>query len=590
VLPWIAAAVFALAAVALAFLHFRETPAAPAAPVRFSVSPPANHAFGNWLAVSPDGRYLAFPASGADGITRLCLRPFDSVESRLLPGTEGASPTTLFWSIDSRALVFQQGTKVRKIDIAGGAPQSLCDSPTTLLGGSWSPEGVVLIGDNTGPIWRVSSAGGSASPITRLDPARGDTFQSDPVFLPDGRHFLYFRHSSKPESQGVFVGSLDAKPEEQSLKRIQAVDFSPGYTPPHAGSTVGHLLFVRDGNLMAQPFDQHRMETGGDPVPIAEQVGTVLSRGFFSVSPAGVLAYRGGGGAMLQLSWYNREGHLLGHPGDRADYLDVALSPDDSRVAYSRTTQSAGRQIWILDLARGIQNRFTFQAQGARSPVWSPDGRHLAFGSQGVREIYVQEVDGASNAMPVYASQGAGPSDWSRDGRFLIISQPLNRYDLAAIPDPLRAGTHEAIPVANSTFSEMHGQVSPDGRYFAYTSNESGEAEIYVCPFPPGDGRNGKWLVSSGGGAQPRWRGDGKEIFYLDPGHRMMAADISTRPGFQSSTPHPLFASPAISGNQFFFQYDVTRDGKRFLMIGPIEGSVSEPATVVLNWEAALKK
>jgi Tol biopolymer transport system component len=281
---------------------------------------------------------------------------------------------------------------------------------------------------------------------------------------------------------------------------------------------------------------------------------------------------------------------VLGRPGEPSDYLDIALSPDGTHAAYSRTTQSAGRQIWILDFARGIQNRFTFQPQGARSPVWSPDGRYLAFGSQGGRDTFVQEVNGSATAVPIYSSQGAGPSDWSRDGRYLIIAQPLNRYDLAAIPDPLGKGAHESIPIADSTFSEMHGQVSPDGRYFAYTSNESGQFEVYVRPFPPGDGRGGKWLVSSGGGSQPRWRGDGKEIFYLDSGHRMMAADVSTEPGFKTATPHPLFTSAAISGNQVLFQYDVTRDGKRFLLISPLEGGLAEPATVVLNWEALLKK
>jgi Tol biopolymer transport system component/predicted Ser/Thr protein kinase len=588
VLPWVAAAVFALASAGLAFLHFGETPAAPASPVRFSVSPPAGHAFGNWLAVSPDGRYLAFYATGAGG-TRLWLRSFDSVEARPIPGTEGAGPITVFWSADSRSVVFQQATKVRRIDIAGGAPQILCDSPATLLGGSWSPAGVVLIGDSIGPIWRTSSAGGTATPVTRIEPARGEGFHTDPVFLPDGRHFLYFRHSSKPENQGVFVGSIDAKPEEQSLKRIQPVDISQAYAAPRDGSFIGHLLFLRNETLMAQRFDQRRLETAGDPVPVAEQVGTYLTRGLFSVSPTGVLAYRSGAGSLRQLVWYDRQGKIAGHPGERADYIDVALSPDGSRAAYSRSTQRTGRQIWILDFARGIQSSFTFQ--GARAPVWSPDGRHLAFGSQG-GEVYVQEVNGSPNASPVYAAQGAVPSDWSRDGRFLLVHQPLISYDFAAIPDPLRAGAHQPIPAipTNSTFLETHGQLSPDGRYLAYSSNESGRAEVYVCPFLPAGGHAGKWLVSSNGGSQPRWRGDGKEIFYIDPGHAVMAVDTATQPEFRAATPRSLFTSPGLGGSQALFEYDVTRDGKRFLMIGAPEGAVSEPATVVLDWEALLKK
>jgi len=587
-LPWILLAAVALGAAFLAFIHFRETPAA-APLVRFGVTPPPNHAFGNWLALSPDGRHLAFPASGTDGITRVFLRSFDSLESRALAGTEGANTTSVFWSFDGHFLVFQQGAKVKKIDIAGGQPQTLCDSPTTVLGGSWNADGVVLIGDNTGPILRVPAAGGATTPVTRLDSSRADTFHSDPVFLPDGRHFLYFRHSGKPEDQGVFVGSLDAKPEEQGLKRIQAVDFSPGYAPPRSGSSTGHLLFVRNDFLMVQQFDQSRMDVVGDPVPIAEQVGTILSRGLFSISTNGVLAYRGGTSAVLQLVWYDREGHIVGHPGERADYLDLALSPDGSRVAYSRSTQSAGRQIWILDLTRGVQNRLTFESQGARAPVWSPDGRYIAFGAQVGRDVFVQEIN-AGSAQMVYPGHTALASDWSPDGHFLLINQPTNRYDLLALPDPLRAGSHEAIPVADSTFSEMHGQISPDGRFLAYSSNDSGRAEVYVCPFPPGDERAGKSLVSSNGGIQPRWRRDGKELYYMDPSHTLMAVDVNTQPGFRAATPHPLFTSPAISGNQTLFQYDVARDGKRFLMIGPIEGAVSEPATVVLNWDAVLKR
>jgi Tol biopolymer transport system component len=192
--------------------------------------------------------------------------------------------------------------------------------------------------------------------------------------------------------------------------------------------------------------------------------------------------------------------------------------------------------------------------------------------------------------MPVYPDPGAIVNDWSPDGRFMLINQPTNRYDLFAILDPLQPGTHQAVAVADSTFSEMHGQISPDSRFVAYTSNESGRAEVYVRPFPPGDGRTGKWLVSYNGGTQPRWRGDGKELYYLDAGHTIMATDISTQPGFRAGTPHALFTSPAISGNQTLFQYDVTRDGKRFLVIGPIEGAVAEPTTVVLDWQAAVKK
>lgn len=583
-LPWIVAALCALAA-ALAFLYLRHAPA-PAPVVRFSVPPPPTGTFGNVLAVSPDGRTLAFTASTADGISRVWIRSLDSLEARPLAGTEGTNITNIFWSPDSRFLVFQGESKVTKIAIAGGPPQALCDSPNVMLGGSWSSEGMILFGSNTGPLMRVSSAGGMGAPVTHLEPARAENFHSDPIFLPDGRHFLYFRHSARPENQGVYVGSLDVKPESQNLKRIQSVDFSPGFAPPRSGS-IGHLLFIRGGTLMAQPFDSSRMESAGEAVPIAEHVGTALSRAFFSVSPAGVLAYRGGSGAVTQLTWHDRQGHLLaraGEPGDY-DYQDIALSPDGSRVAYSRATQSAGRQIWILDLARAVQSRFTFVPDGARGPVWSPDGRYLAFGSQTRGALYRKQVNSSEDAQLLFQAAGVTANHWSRDGRYLVFNQASGRGDLTAIANPSGAGTATPIVIANSEFSESHGQVSPDSRWLAYDSNESGRPEIYVIPFPPGDGRTGKSLVSSNGGSEPRWRADGTELYYLDPSHSLMAVDVSTQPTFQAATPQRLFSAGAISNDALLFQYDVARDGKRFLMISPVEGAISAPATVVLNWD-----
>jgi Tol biopolymer transport system component len=580
--------VLAVAAAVLALVHFREAPP-PRPVVRFSVPPPPKNVFGSWLAVSPDGRHLAFPAGGPDGVTRVWVRSLDSLEARPLAGTEGGVVTCVFWSPDGRFLVFQQGNKVKKIDIGGGPPETLSDSPNTLLGGAWSAGGVILLGGNSGPIVRVSPAGGTAAPVTHLDRPRGDTFHSDPIFLPDGRHFLYFRHSSKAENQGVFAGSLDAKPEEQSLKRILPVDFSPGYVPPGASRSLGYLLFLREETLMAQPFDDRRLETTGEPVPVAEHIGTSVSRAFFSASPAGVLAWRGGGGVQ-QLGWYNRDGQFLGRAGDPADYHDVALSPDGTRVAFSRGTQGAGLQIWILDLARGVQTRVTFLHESVRSPVWSPDGRYLAFSSLSGRSLYVQVVNAAGSAEPVFEGPVTAVNHWSPDGRYLLFTQAPNGSDLMALSNPSSGGERKAIPVANSEATEWHGQASPDSRFVAYESNESGTSEVYLRPFPPGDERAAKWLVSSNGGAQPRWRGDGKELYYIDPGHTVMAVDVNTQATPPAGTPHRLFTPPAINYLQLMFQYDVTRDGKRFLIIGPMEGAVMEPATVVLNWEEGLRK
>ncbi len=584
-LPWILAALCALSA-ALAFFYLPHAQA-PAPVVRFSVPPPPTGAFGYALAVSPDGRTLAFTASTADGVSRAWIRPLDSLEARPLAGTEGINITgaNIFWSPDSRFLAFQGESKIMKIAIAGGPPQALCDPPNNMLGGSWSSEGMILFGGNAGPIMRVSSEGGMAAPVTHVEPSRAENFHSDPIFLPDGRHFLYLRHSAKPENQGVYVGSLDVKPDSQSLKRLRPADFSPGFAPPRSGS-IGRLLFVHDSTLMAQPFDSSRMELAGEAVPIVEHVGTTLSRAFFSVSLAGTLAYRGSGGAVTQLTWYDRQGHLVaraGGPGGH-DYQDIALSPDGSRVAYSRDTQEAGRQIWILDVARGVQRRFTFLPGGARGPVWSPDGRYLAFGSQIHDALYRKEVNASGYAQFLFRAAAGAPDDWSRDGRYLVFNQVSGRGDLDAIANPSGAGGATPIAIANSEFSERHGQVSPDSRWIAYDSDESGRPEIYVMPFPPGDGRTGKSLVSSNGGSEPRWRADGKELYFLDPNHSLMAVDVSTQPTFQAATPQRLFSPASFANDAFFFQYDVARDGKRFLMISPVEGAIPAPATVVLNW------
>jgi len=573
----------------LAYIHFREKPAT-APVVRFSVPGPEKGAWGTWLALSPDGRYLGFPATDANGVVRVWLRSLDSVELRPLPGTDGAGPTILFWSPDSRSAVFSSGGKIKRVEISGGPPQSLCDAPNATLGGSWNTDGVILFGSNGGPILRVPSTGGTPTPVTRPERERGETFHSDPIFLADGRHFLYFRHSGKPENQGVYVGSLDVRAEQQSLKRIEAVDFSPGYAPPRDGGDVGHLLFLRDTFLVARPFNERSLSIAGDAVTIAEHVGTSISRAFFSVSGNGILAYRGGTGGTSQLTWYDREGHTLGRAGDADDYLELALSPDGSRVAYTKPFQGAGRQIWTLDLARGIPTRLTFEPRSAHSPVWSPDGRRLAYSTLTGDGLYVQDVDTSGRADLLLSTVERNEANsWSRDGRFLVFTQLSDHPHLFGLPDPLGGGGRKPVVVATSEFAVMNGQVSPDSRWIAYASDESGKYEIYVRPFPPGDGRT-KMQVSSTGGQQPRWRADGNELFYLAPDRTIMSLNVQAQPTFQTTTPRVLFpAPPTYTPSNSLWQWDVTRDGKRFLAIASVTSTTAQ-ATVVLNWDAALKK
>ena len=591
-ITWIvAAALMTILAATLAVMHFRERPA-PAPLVRFTVPLPEKGTFGAWLALSPDGRHVAFPGRGADGNWRIWVRSFDSLELRPLAGTEGVNTTSLFWSPESRFVAFQSGGKLRKIDITGGLPQTICDIPNTLLGGTWNADGVILFGNNDRTILRVSSAGGAPLPVTRVDPSRSETFHSDPIFLPDGRHFVYFRHSARSENHGIYAGSLDAKPEEQSLRRILAVDFSPGYAPPRSPGQPGHLLFLREGALMAQPFDASRMELEGEAVPVANQVGTSLTRAFFSVSADGGLAWRGGRDAMTQFTWLDREGHVLGHSGEAGQYIDVALSPDGSRLAYSRPTDGGTRQVWILDLARGTDTRFSFVPGGAWSPAWSPDSRYLAFSGINGTGLFVKDLSNTGDATPL-SRQGASTTvnQWSPDGRFLLYDVAGHGFDLFALLNPIGGGERSQVPVANSEFNETHGQISPDSRWVAYASDESGRPEVYVRPFPAVEGRAGKWLVSSSGGTQPHWRGDGRELYYIGPDRKIIAVDVKTGPVFESSTPHALFTTSGVFGdNVLLSQYDITRDGKKFLVVSPLEGDVSSPITVTLNWEAALKK
>ncbi|HEX4615450.1 MAG TPA: protein kinase [Stellaceae bacterium] len=588
-LPWIAASVLGVIAITLAALHFGE--ALPQTPVtRFTIFPPEKGAFGQWLALSPDGRHLAFTGIAGDGGLRIWLRSFDSLELRSLVTAEGSGTFTVLWSPDSRFLVYQSAGKIRKIDIAGGPPQTLCDAPPVMLGGSWNKDGVILFGSNSGPIQRVPSTGGKAEPVTQLEQSRNEALHTDPIFLPDGAHFIYIRQSGKAEQKGVYVGSIEAKPAAQSLKRIAATEFSAGFAPAR-GSAPAYLLFLREDTLMAQPFDLRRMETMGEMLPIAEQIGTSISRSFFSVSREGTLAYRSGIGTSSQLISYDRQGHPAGNFIAGLELKDPAFSPDASRVLYSGDTGAPLRELWLYDIARGIQSRLTFLPEGAQSGVWSPDGQTIAFAPARQPGIYLMDAGNAGEPKRIFDSGlGAALESWSSDGRFLVYGEARHGYDVVALPLSGSGNDRHPIPIAASDAAEMHGQVSPDSQWVAYDSDESGKAEVFIRPFPPSGERAGKWQVSSLGGSQPRWRGDGKELFYIDPDHHLMAVDIQLQPRFQSGVPHALFTTPAISGRTLQYQYDVTRDGKRFVLVAPAAGAVSAPATVVQNWQGSLRK
>jgi Tol biopolymer transport system component len=534
--------------------------------------------------LSPDGRKIVYPAAGVEGVPRLWLRNIDSLDAHVLQAGEGLAGTRPFWSPDSRFVAFEAGGKLKKIDVTGGAPQTLCDLSGNVLGGSWNSEGVIIFGSNVGGVMRVSAGGGVAGLVTgRVDTRFNHGF---PSFLPDGRHFVY--HGG-PASRSIYIGSLDAKPEEQSSEELVASPAGPVYAPA-SNLAAGYLLFLRDDTLVAQPFDTRRRKLTGEPVTIAEHVGTFLTDAFFSASENGALLYGGGGGRQARLTWFDRQGKSLSSATAPFDVFSLALSPDAGRVAVAT---SGVQNIWLFDFAVGASTRFTF-GQDAW-PVWSPDGSRIAFvAGRADRPGLYQKASSSAGNQELLLPTPPGSSrltDWSRDGRFLLYTSfdPALKADMWVLADPLgKAADRKASPFLRTEFNEGQGRFSPDGRWIGYTSDESGKNEIFVRPFNSSSARSpqeGKWMVSRGGGTEPRWRRDGKELFYLSPDGNVMALEVSTNAVFQPGVPKVLFRAPPGATI-----WDAAPDGQRFLFPVLVNDSARAPFTLVLNWQAALKK
>ena len=596
---WIAAAVLLIATAALAFIHFRETPP-EVRPARFFVLPPEKASFATapqLLSISPDGTKLVFQARTVGGPNQLWVRPLDSLTAQPLPGTEGA--TQQFWSWDSRSVAFYQQGKLKKIDVAGGPAQTLCDV-TGNAHGSWSREGVLLL-TSGGIVQRISAAGGAPTPVTTIDKSQGETEHLWPHFLPDGKHFLYLALNQSLEKSAIRLSSLDSKESKLLLYAQSFAEYAP---PPDAkalGSTPGYLLYQRDGTLMAQAFDADSLELTGEAFPVVENVQINQSNGrvAFSVSENGVLAYHSGGGLNTQLVWFDRSGKELGRIGELDGVISPKLSPDGKQVAVTRSTGSGSPgDVWVFDLARNTQTRLTFDAADDSVPLWSPDGSRILFTSTRSNSfgLYQKNSNGIGAEEPLLkAGYGMVPEDWSLDGRFLAyMGTEAGNRDLLVLPlagDPGNAGAEGRKPATflKTEFSERHAQFSPDGRWMAYTSNESGTYQIYVQNFPAG---SGKWQVSTAGGVQPRWRHDGKELFYLTEDGKLMAVSVKAGATFEAGTPALLFQTKTyglgVSGI-YSQQYDVTADGQRFLINTDLSDVLVAPITVVLNWTAGLK-
>jgi len=432
-----------------------------------------------------------------------------------------------------------------------------------------------------GSLLRVSAAGGQPTPATRAEPDINHRF---PVFLPDGRHFLYLVSSVAVKS-GIYVASLD----NPTGRRILGDQSSVIYVPASTGSKGGYLLFLRETTLMAQPFDPNTQQFGGDAFAVAAQVSTGANVGWVEVSASnsGLLIYEGGGGAGdIQVAWYDRSGKEVRKVGPPGRIQGMAISPDDKSIVLPRSQGVGASDLWLRDMERDVETRFTFSSSSLNVfPVWSPDGSRVIFGSNrgGHTDLYWKDARSNSEEEPLLRSGVEKyPQDWSRDGKFLLYQSPdpKTAYDLWVLP---LDGDRKPVPFLQTEFNETQGQFSPDGRWVAYTSDESGQREVYVRPFPASAG---KWRVSIDGGTSPRWRRDGKELFYWSPDHGLMAMAVKLDPVFTSATPQALFqlarfdAVVASSGG-----YSVSDDGQRFLMLT----FATEPSlNVVLNWERAV--
>jgi Tol biopolymer transport system component len=572
---WVSAVVILVLGSAAAML-WTKRPAPPAPEMRVEITTPSTSDPLS-VAISPDGQKIVFLAT-SEGRSRLWLRWLDSGSVRLLEKTEGASFP--FWSPDNRSIGFFANGSLKRLDIDSGLVQELAKAPAG-RGGTWNSAGAILFAPNVnGPIFRVSSAGGDAVPVTRIDVATSAVGHRSPQFLPDGRHYLYFVIGGS-QYGSVQVGQLDSTETKQLLTNADA----------GAIYAAGHLFYLRQQTLFAHPFDPVRLEVTGSPVPIAQQIAMGPSIAALSVSAAGTVAYRNGAATgRRQLAWFDRTGKQIERVGESSFFRDPALSSDGSYVALSRQIDG-NPGIWLVDAKRGVLREFT--SGGAFVfPTWSPDGSRIVFSStqqqRNVLDLFVKPVTGAGREeLLLETPQMKAPQDWSPDGRFIVFRSvdPKTGNDLLAIS----LDDRKPFSIAQTSFDEREGQFSPDGKWVAFVSNESGRYEIYVQAFPvPGH----KISISSTGGVQPRWRRDGKELFYLALDGQLMAVSIQITANGElvGRAPMPLFAtniggSVQTNNRQ---QYDVSADGQRFLMNTILEEAAA-PITLVLNWHAPAK-
>jgi len=602
-LAWIVGSIMLAAVVgAITFALARTHPQPPAA-IRFEILPPPGTNFGigpanPHHAISPDGRRVAFTLIESSGRGAIALRDLSALDARILPGTDGirlgnGTETTPgnglpFWSPDNRYIGFFANGALKKIAVSGGPVQTLC-STVGGEGGTWNEEGTIVFAPSgSSGLFRVSAAGGTPTPVTILDELKKERSHRHPWFLPDGRHFLYVAIPSTT----LYVGSLDSR-QRQELFTVES----------KAIYAEGHLLFTRNGFLLAQPFDAAVLRVTGEAFPIAEDVGVnrESARAALSASSNGVVTYRRLGTTISQLMWVDRAGKAGEVVGERATLRGMHLSPDGTHVAVVLTDPATNaRDLWTYDVAGGRKTRLTSDAADEATAVWSPDSSRVIFNarrSDRLFDLYQTPANGTGQANAVLVSDGNSkfPTSWSSDGRFLLFdtTDPTNtqKGDLWVLP---LNGERKPIQITATGFSELNGRFSPDNRWIAYQSNESGRDEVSVMAFvEPGRSSDSvgnasrRWPVSVGGGRQPHWSPDGKELFYIGSDGYLVSVPVTSHgSSLEFGTPQPLFdlaSRPGVGAGAG--GYDVSPDGRRFL-INRSNDTTPTAITVVLNWTA----
>jgi serine/threonine protein kinase/Tol biopolymer transport system component len=561
----------ALMCVALGAALWLRRPPAPLL-VRFDIRPPTTIQFEDAPRISPNGEFLAYSGTDSTGVTRIWVRAMAGTNAEPLAGTDGITQRP-FWSPDSRYLGFFSGGKLKKVAVAGGPAITLCDAPTG-ADGAWSKSGAILFdGQATDPIMRVSAGGGTATPAFLPDTSKRESV-GWPFFLPDGQHFLF----QEINGRSLRVGTLGSKKTRDLGPSDSRAEYSP----------QGYVLFARGGSLVAQPFDARALKLTGEAFPVAEPVRTAPNGGAdFSVSENGTLVYASGGSQEARLVWVDRTGRELGtvETGNLGNLLSPAISPDGHRVAFRvQEEQSRTRDVWLADLVRGVPSRFTFDPGNENHPLWSPDGQRIAYWSnaKGAEGVYLKDASGAGEARQLIKSQDETIlTDWSHDGRTLVygLTPPTGHSEVWIAQ---AQGDPSPTSFLRGNFDYQDGRLSPDGKWLAYTSSESGRLEVYVQTFPA---HSGKWQISTAGGSDPHWNSNGKELFYLSADQRMMSVAIKALPSFEADVPKPLFLAhvlfPSIALRT---HYDVGAGGERFLLCSPHGVQSLSGANVVLNW------